>query len=150
MVTRPLHITQAVSGFYKRAEQGKIKPERETRRKHLPGAVPTEYQEQAAMCDWLLAHKVKYFAVPNQGQRDRVYAARLRRVGVKAGIPDLILVTPARDGHPIAIEMKRTKGGKLSDDQLYWHQVMADCGWHVVVGWGAHDAIEKLEQLLFS
>lgn len=55
--------------------------------------------------------------VPNGGRRDRITGSRLKREGVKAGFPDIVLI---RDGGSCAlIEVKADKG-RLSDVQKDW------------------------------
>lgn len=58
-------------------------------RKHL------EDDLQKAVCQFLdaaLPPDAFYFAVPNGGKRSRVEAARMKGMGVKAGVPDLCIV----------------------------------------------------------
>lgn len=137
----------------KRIAQGKEQdPWIEARRQQRPEPeVPTEYQEQAQVCDWLKARKVYYFAVPNGGSRSSpIEGARLKRIGAKAGVPDLVIVKPAPK-HPeargVALEMKRKKGGRLSDEQAYWLELLTQCGWLTFVAHGADEAIVWLEGL---
>lgn len=42
---------------------------------------------------------------------------RNKAVGVRPGVPDYIIVTPKE---VLFIEMKRPKGGRVSDEQLRW------------------------------
>ena len=56
-----------------------------------------EEAEQAAIFEWAEYEKRKYpelellYHVPNGGKRDAKTAAILKRCGVKAGVPDLVL-----------------------------------------------------------
>ncbi len=61
--------------------------------------VPTEDQEQMTLMSW--AHRVKYgsgrlsdylFHIPNGGSRNIIEAAKFKKLGVKAGVPDLQLI----------------------------------------------------------
>jgi len=50
---------------------------------------------------------VLVFHVPNGGKRSKTEAAILKGLGVRAGVPDLILLWP---GHVAGLEMKAPKG----------------------------------------
>lgn len=54
-------------------------------------------------------------AIPNGGKRDLVTGAILKREGVKAGTPDILIVGP--DGCAAFLEVKR-EGGRLSAEQV--------------------------------
>jgi hypothetical protein len=93
--------------------------------------------------------RILYFAVPNGGWRNKITAARLKRTGTKAGVPDLLIIDyPPK--HPCfvgtAIEMKRAKGGKVSDAQERWMRAMEERGWLTMVCRGADEAIRKLTE----
>ena len=56
-----------------------------------------------------------WFHVPNGGKRSKATAARLRQMGVRPGVADLILLTATMLS--LAIELKIPKGGRQSDSQ---------------------------------
>ena len=117
--------------------------------------VATEAAEQAALVQWLRFRGVRFFAVPNGailGGRNRFgQMSRLRTTGMLAGAPDLVLIDLApATGQPVAIEMKRTTGGRLSDAQAAVHTAMRDAGWSVVVARGFADAVRQLAALGIS
>src|SRR5262245_46820259 len=60
----------------------------------------------------LVAPKVRYWHVPNEGERDPAYAYRLKRLGVLPGVADLHFILPP-DGQTAFLEIKSDKG-KLS------------------------------------
>ena len=68
----------------------------------------------------------QYNHIASGEYRTPATAARLKRLGVRPGWPDLILLSP--EGRPFFLELKR-RGGKLSKDQ----RVFADwCAAHSV------------------
>ena len=87
---------------------------------------PTEEQEQAAVMEWAMLMEKQYpelrlmMHIPNGGLRSKAEAVRFKRIGVKAGVPDLFLPVARGGFHGLWIEMKRQKGGRLSDDQKAW------------------------------
>ena len=59
---------------------------------------------------------VFYCHVPNGGKRNPREGAKFKRMGVKAGIPDILIFNPNDSYNGLAIELK-VKGGKLSQSQ---------------------------------
>ena len=115
-----------------------------SRQNSLP--CPTEEQEQAAVFQWaaIMENQIPelelLYHVPNGGLRSKTEAVRFKRVGVKAGVPDLCLPV-ARDGfHGLYIELKRKEGGKLSEAQTEWMARLIDQHYLAICCHGAEDA----------
>jgi len=70
-----------------------------------------------------------FFHVPNGGKRNRIEAAILKAMGVKAGFPDLGIL---HLGRLFTMEAKRRKGGKLSKAQQDCHEELRAAGVPVV------------------
>lgn len=75
--------------------------------------------------DWLA-----FCHVPNGGLRTASEAGRFRAMGVRAGVPDLLVWI--RGGRSIGLELKAGRG-KLSPEQMYWHARIAGLGHRVHV-----------------
>ena len=105
--------------------------------------IPTESQEQKWLFEWKFYARRTYpelallHAIPNGGFRNKVTAARLKAEGVCPGVPDLCLPVPRGGFYGLYIELKRRKGGKLSDDQAAWIRDLGRQGYCVKVcrGW---------------
>ena len=109
-------------------------------------ANPLEETEQKTVVDWLKAHKLLFTAnVP-----DRRYC---QRMGYSPGVPDILIFDrPLRveNGYlwiGAALEMKRRKGGVVSDEQQGWLDSLKNLGWITKVAYGCDDAIRWLEGL---
>jgi hypothetical protein len=113
----------------------------------IPDRVPTEAEEQERLLQVLRRQGVLFFAVPNGGRRNVREAAAFRRQGVQAGVPDLILPGSDSRWRCLAIELKRSKGGRVSPEQEAWHRLLRASGWRVLVCAGADDAVEQLTGL---
>ena len=103
--------------------------------------IPTEHEEQRNFVRWFRQSwpEVRIFAIPNGGARSPATAARLKAEGVEAGVPDLFV--PA---WKLFIEMKRVKGGKVSQEQKKYHNYLESVGYRVIVSMGAQDAIKQI------
>lgn len=73
--------------------------------------------------------------------RTEATGRKLKAMGTKPGVPDLILV---RDGHFYGLELKR-ENGRLSRAQVAAHQELAEAGATVVVAYGLDEAIRVLK-----
>ena len=82
---------------------------------------------------------VRIFAVPNGGGRSDTEGALLKDEGLSPGVPDLCCPEWF-----LWVEMKRVKGGKVSDVQADWHRYLKRIGQTVIVGLGYEDARDKV------
>lgn len=116
--------------------------------------VPSEHKEQSMVITWSQIAFNKYpalgllHAVPNGGKRDIVTASILKAEGVRPGVPDLCLPVPRGGYHGLYIEMKKIKGGTMSDDQKWWIEQLSAQGYRVEVCRGNVAAIKVLEDYL--
>lgn len=99
--------------------------------------IPTEHEEQKALIKWFDLQYPKLrgrlAACPNGGQRNVIVATKLKAEGVRAGYLDLNLLTPRQGFSGLFIEMKRVKGGSVSDDQSSWIEWLREQGFRVEV-----------------
>jgi hypothetical protein len=105
----------------------------------LVQASRTEHEEQSDLVQWLRLKEIRHFAVPNGNLRSRGVAGQLAAEGVSPGVSDLVILPEAGEDDqrlPIVfLEMKRSRGGRLSDDQrefLGHIEALAGCGYPVV------------------
>lgn len=114
----------------------------------------SEALEQRELVARLRASRIPVFAVPNGGsRRGRREGALLASQGLEAGVPDLILPVPPRQGAgPVALEMKRADGGPRDVSELQWEWLVGlhAAGWTAIVGYGAADAIAKLRRIGYA
>lgn len=114
----------------------------------------TEHQEQVSLFQWAAHMSGKYpelrlmYAIPNGGLRNPVVASKLKAEGVKAGVPDIFLPAARCGYHGLYIEMKRTKGGRLSTEQAQWIADLLNQGYAVYKAEGWVKAKEIIESYL--
>lgn len=116
-----------------------------------PVICPSEEREQFVVVQWMELKRITFIHVPNGGKRNYLTGAMLKKQGVKAGFPDLIIfdIPPRQPNYRgIAIEMKR-KNGKTSPLQKEWIRKLIQLGWFATVCKGADEAIRVLEDLGF-
>ncbi|MBU6382648.1 MAG: VRR-NUC domain-containing protein [Proteobacteria bacterium] len=112
--------------------------------------IPTEDTEQLAVIAWCEGYALAdararlLLHVPNGGSRHIAEASKLRRLGVRAGVPDLLLPVAVAPYHGLWIEMKRRKGGLVSAAQHGWIDALRAEGYAVSVSRGADEAIDTI------
>lgn len=105
--------------------------------------VPTETDEQKSLFKWIAYASAKnpelmlFSHTPNEGKRSVWNGAQLKQMGLRSGVPDLHLPVARGGYHSLYIELKRTKGGRVSDKQKWWIERLNEqgnlacvcCGW---------------------
>lgn len=102
--------------------------------------IPSENVEQMRFASWMDKEKIAFFAIPNGGKRNLHEAINFKRTGVKSGVPDLFVPVPSGIYHGLFIEMKRSKGSAISDNQLYWLGLLREKGYFSEVCYGFDEA----------
>ena len=114
-----------------------------------------EHAEQVLLMQWwALAHQ--QFGVPEQllfvflygGERNIIVAARMKKEGVRAGVPDLFLAVPKGEFHGLFIEMKKPKGGRVSKNQSSMMKLLSEQGYRSKVCCGWVEARAEIERYL--
>ena len=113
-----------------------------------------EQAEQIALMNWASLVKVgeQYLSdllvhIPNGGARSAVEGAIFKRMGVKAGIPDVLL--PMRtEAYGAGWWELKVDRRKPSDDQLRWHATLRAMGHYVQTYWHWHEAANDILRYL--
>lgn len=80
--------------------------------------IPYEENEQRVLIEWLEIKGLKFSAIPNSTYTTSWKVKNKNKaMGVRAGLPDLLICLPNR---LLFIEMKREKGGQISENQKEW------------------------------
>lgn len=106
---------------------------------------PSEYQIHCAVVAHLERRAkpdVEWFHPPNGGLRNKIEAARFKLMGVKPGVPDIIL---AYRGNTYGLELK-TLAGRPSVEQMERIARLNAAGWHCCICHGLDRALQTLEQ----
>lgn len=106
-------------------------------------SIPTEHDEQVALVTWFSRAYPCWnhllWATPNGGSRNRIEAAKLRKEGVRRGVPDLFLALPLNGFHGLFIEMKRQKGGTVSPEQKAMLKALTEQGYIAQIARGCDE-----------
>ncbi len=116
-----------------------------------------EDDEQSALFGWAALYPQcrLLYAVPNGGYRKPREAARMKRQGTRAGVPDICLPVARGGFHGLYIEMKRpiVKGEAkpvVSKEQAQWLKDLRAEGYCAEVCYGFNDARDLIENYLLD
>ena len=128
--------------------KGEVTPEKiMSAKKKTEENIPLEKDEQKAFCKWLKENKIGHFATGlgvklEQGVK---YIASLKAQGHYSGIPDVAVLLG--NGKMCFVELKRQKGGVVSEEQKKWIDYLNNNGYPSKVCKGCNEAIEFVESL---
>lgn len=105
----------------------------------------SEHNEQCALFDWTYAMQgqipalANLFAIPNGGHRHIKTATKLKREGVRAGVPDVFLAWPNGIYAGLWIEMKWGKNTP-TDSQAEWLERLTSAGYCTAICYSFDEA----------
>lgn len=112
-----------------------------------------EHFEQTKLFDWAIWKGQEIpelnllFSVPNGGKRNITTAIKLKREGVKAGVPDVFFPVAKNGFHGMFLEMKVGKN-KPTDLQKNWHKKLADQNFLVKICYSFEEARDEILKYL--
>ena len=114
---------------------------------------PSETAEQEAVFEWAALNSGKYpelkfmYHVANEGKRTARYGAELKRMGLKNGVPDIVLPAPRGDYHGLYIEMKVGQN-RPTAAQKEFLEFLKSQNYATSVCYGAEEAINIIKTYL--
>ena len=115
----------------------------------------SEASEQITLIQWCDINRCKYpelgliFHIPNGGKRNKLEAIKLKKEGVKAGVPDLFLPYANKKYHGLFIELKYGKN-KASEKQKAWINELNHQGYYAKVCVGFEEAKNTILEYINS
>ena len=106
--------------------------------------VGTEDNFQKSVARYLDTIGAFWFHCPNGGSRNAIEASKLKAMGVKAGIPDCLIMDQRKGYSGMAIELK-VGYNKPSEHQLSIFDKLVDSGWLVVVSWSLDEVVTMID-----
>jgi hypothetical protein len=113
--------------------------------------IQSEHDIQSMIFLWSKYQSKKYpgisymFAIPNGGFRHIATAKNLKMEGVKPGVPDIFLPVPRAGYGGLFLEVK-AKGGRASDYQKIWLEILTAQGYRCRLVRGFDEAIAAIEE----
>src|SRR4051794_32732400 len=111
------------------------------RRRQLPVSEDQIHKAVIDALTFLHAPGVVFYHVPNGGWRHPSTAGRFARMGVRSGVPDIVLHLPG--GRTAFLELKAATG-RLSPEQRRFLEQVSAIGCLTAVAYGVDQALEVL------
>lgn len=108
----------------------------------------TEDGEQEAVVEFCALARVPVVHIPNEGKRSAAYGARMKRLGLAKGFPDLFIPLALSGFHGLMIELKRNRTKKATSAQKDWITYLNAQGYRAAVCYGAEEAIEEIKNYI--
>ena len=109
-----------------------------------------EAQTQVAFFEWLSYYpklRASTFAIPNGGSRHVLEALNLKRQGVTAGTPDVLMAIPNKNACGAFIEFKAGKN-KLTREQAAMMEILKNNGYACFVCYDLNQARQAVSKYL--
>lgn len=109
----------------------------------------TEEQEHIRVARALDKTDILWCHYPAGGLRGSAASGRLKRMGLKRGVPDIFIFDPPPSDLScggMAVELKRLdqRSARVSDEQTAWMSALEARGWLVAVCYGHKEAINTI------
>lgn len=113
--------------------------------------IPTEAEEQKALCEWLRKHNIRHFSTSMGvwfGKTNYRYIMSLKSRGFEVGVPDLVLLFD--NGVTAFIELKRRdrNASKVRPCQTEWIEWLQAHGYPARICYGAVEAVQFVKEII--
>jgi predicted peroxiredoxin len=117
---------------------------------------PLEEWEQAQIFSWIMSNQIREkklqlaYGTLNGVRLAPRLRAKMKAQGNRRGVPDIVLPAKSHCGKfpGLYIELKRVKGGQVSQDQKRYMAMLREQGFKVVVCKGSLEAIGEISAYL--
>ncbi len=117
---------------------------------------PLEEWEQEQVFKWILSNQIREpklqlaYGTLNGVRLAPRLRSKMKAQGNRKGVHDIVLPAKSHCGrYPgLYLELKRLKGGRVSEDQKRYHQLIKEQGYKSVVCRGHFEAIQKIDAYL--
>lgn len=109
---------------------------------------PTEDQVQETVVEYCEALGFVCVHIPNESKRSQSYGAKMKRMGLRKGFPDLFLPTARQGYHGLFIELKRDRHSHPTPEQMEWVAYLNKSGYYAVVAYGVDAAIMEIKKYM--
>ncbi len=105
----------------------------------------TEDEVQEAVVEFCDLVHVACVHIPNESKRSQAYGAKMKRMGLRKGFPDLFLPMARKGFHGLFIELKRDRHSPPTKEQLGWIDKLNKEGYRAVICHGIDETIAEIK-----
>lgn len=107
----------------------------------------TETDEQIAVVQYCDIKRIPCVHIPNEGKRGYAYAAKMKRMGLRSGFPDLFIPRACGGLHGLFVEMKAGRN-KTTPNQDKWLADLSAAGYCCRVCYGFDEARRAIDEYI--
>lgn len=123
-----------------------FKPTSKNPKAGKPKLQTTEDNEQEAVVEYCELKHIVAVHIPNESKRSVAYGAKMKRMGLRKGFPDLFIPTARHGFHGLFVELKVDKSGRVRPEQKAWRDYLNKQGYKALICYGAGEAIKEIEK----
>lgn len=102
---------------------------------------------QISVARYLDSLNVLWWHTPNGGSRNKIEGAKLKGMGTKKGVSDVIICEPRKNYSGLAIELKVGKN-KPTPEQLEFQKKMNERGWKTLISYSLDEIMFEVQTYL--
>lgn len=106
----------------------------------------SEDNEQITVMQYCELKHIIAVHIPNESKRSVAYGAKMKRMGLRKGFPDIFIPTSRQGFYGLFIELKRDKKSRVSAEQTAWISYLNKQGYKAMICYGATEAINEIEK----
>lgn len=80
----------------------------------------SEDDEQITVMQYCELKHIIAVHIPNESKRSVAYGAKMKRMGLRKGFPDIFIPTARKGFYGLFIELKRDRQSRVSAEQIAW------------------------------
>ncbi len=109
---------------------------------------PTEDDIQEAVVEYCDLMHIVCVHIPNESKRSQSYGAKMKRMGLRKGFPDLFIPVARQGFHGLFIELKRDKLARPTKEQLEWLSYLNREGYRAIIAYGVDEAMKEIKRYM--
>ena len=109
---------------------------------------PTEDDIQEAVVEYCDLMHIVAVHIPNESKRSETYGAKMKRMGLRKGFPDLFIPTARNGFHGLFIELKADKSSRVQPEQKAWVAYLNEHGYKATICHGVDEAIDEIKKYM--
>lgn len=106
----------------------------------------TEDDIQETVVEYCELKHIVAVHIPNESKRSVSYGAKMKRMGLRKGFPDIFIPTARQGFYGLFIELKRDRKSRVSAEQTAWITYLNKQGYKAMICYGATEAINEIEK----
>ena len=106
--------------------------------------IGSESNFQITCAGYLDSTGAVWFHTPNETMGTKAHYRKRALMGVKSGVPDIMILDQRHGFNGLAIELKVGRN-KQSENQIFWEEKLTKCGWKYITTYSLDEFIQIVD-----